>query len=312
MLIAGFDAGQTSTRCRVSRWDGQAWIIHGEGRGPGVSHLAAAHARERFLHAIRCSAAEALGPAQSPELDAAVVGASGIEQGTGLQASACELLAEALQLPLERVDVTGDECTALRGAFPDGDGIVMISGTGMICTGRNREGQEHRCGGWGWRLDGAGSTFDLGHQGLQLSVAMADGRLPDHQLRRDLWQQLSCDSAAQVKALVVKPDCDAARIAALAPTVVDCAAAGLAEAETIVTRSASALARCAGTVAGVLGMDRPNLVGHGGGLAHLHHFRQAVERAVRQELGDVTWVDATGDACHGALTIGKELSLRRR
>ena len=141
---------------------------------------------------------------------------------------------------------------------------------------------------------------------------MADGRLPDHQLRRDLWQQLSCDSAAQVKALVVKPDCDSARIAALAPTVVDCAAAGLAEAETIVTRSASALARCAGTVAGVLGMDRPNLVGHGGGLTHLHHFRQAVERAVRQELGNVTWVNATGDACHGALTICKELSLRRR
>ena len=111
---------------------------------------------------------------------------------------------------------------------------------------------------------------------------------------------------------MVKPDCDAARIAALAPTVVNCAAAGFAEAETIVTRSASALARCAGTVAGVLGVDRPNLVGHGGGLTHLHHFRRSVERAVRQELGDVTWVDATGDACHGALTMAKELCLRRR
>jgi len=311
MLIAGFDAGQTNTRCRVSKWNGVSWISRGEGYGPGVSHLAAKGGKERFLYAIRSSAANALKASEGSELDAAVVGASGIEQGTGLQASACQLLAQTLHLPLAKVDVTGDEFTAMRGAFPDGDGIVMISGTGMICLGRNIKGQEHRCGGWGWRLDGAGSTFDLGHQGLQLSMAMADGRLPDHQLRKMLWDQISCDTAEQVKAWVVKPDCDVAMIAALAPTVVDCAATGLAEAETIVTRSASALARCAGTVAAVLGMDHPNLVGHGGGLTQLHHFRQAVERAVRQELGDVTWVDATGDACHGALTMAKELSLRR-
>ena len=312
MLIAGFDAGQTSTRCRISHWNGASWISSGEGSGPGVSHLAAPGGRERFVHAIRCSAAEALGSSPNSELDAAVVGASGIEKETRLQASACQLLAETLQLPLARVNVTGDECTALRGAFPDRDGIVMISGTGMICLGRNVQGQEHRCGGWGWRLDGAGSTFDLGQQGLQLSVAMADGRLPDHQLRLDLWNQLSCDTAEQVKAWVVQPDCDSAKIAALAPTVVQWAAAGFAEAEAIVTRSATALATCAGTVARVLAMDHPQLVGHGGGLTHLHHFRQAVERAVQQDIGEVRWVRASGDACHGALTMAQELSLKQR
>tara|TARA_B100001175_G_scaffold235700_1_gene202091 strand:+ start:11240 stop:12178 length:939 start_codon:yes stop_codon:yes gene_type:complete len=312
MLIAGFDAGQTSTRCRISQWDGTSWKICGEGSGPGVSHLAATGGRERFLHAVRCSAANALGTSASCELDAAVVGASGIEQGTRLQASACQLLAETLQLPLARVNVTGDEYTALRGAFPDDEGIVMISGTGMICLGRNVQGQEHRCGGWGWRLDGAGSTFDLGHQGLQLSMAMADGRLPDHQLRQDLWKQLSCATAEQVKAQVVQPECDSARIAALAPIVVEYAAAGYAEAEAIVTRSATALASCAGTVARALAMDHPRLVGHGGGLTHLHHFRQAVERAVQKDIGAMRWVRASGDACQGALSIALDLSLKQR
>ena len=311
MLIAGFDAGQTRTRCRVSRWDGMVWHPIGEGRGPGVSHLAAGGGTARFVEAIRTSAAAALGSMPSSALEGAVVGASGVEQGTALQNSACQLLARTLQLPLDRVRVTGDERTALWGAFPDGAGIVMISGTGMICLGRNAEGQEHRCGGWGWRLDGAGSSFDLGHQGLQLSLAMADGRMPDHPLRRQLWTQLSCTSAAQVKALVVQPSCDAATIAALAPTVVASAAAGLAEAEIIVNRSAAALARCAATVARVLAMKQPRLAGHGGGLEHLNHFRQAVRRCVQRELEDVTWVSPAGDACQGALAMATTLGIQR-
>ena len=136
---------------------------------------------------------------------------------------------------------------------------------------------------------------------------MADGRLPDHPMREQLWSQLSCCSAAEVKAKVVQASCDTATIAALAPTVVDSAAAGLSEAEAIVTRSAVALARCAATVAGVLAMDHPRLVGHGGGLVHLRHFRRAVERAVQQELGDVSWVSPAGDACQGALAMAAKL-----
>ena len=308
MLIAGFDAGQTGTRCRISRWDGAIWQPIGEGHGPGVCHLAAPGGADRFLSAIRTSAAAALGETASSGLDAAVMGASGIEQGTPLQDNACQLLAQALQLPRAQVNVTGDERTALWGAFPDGAGLVIICGTGMICLGRDDQGREHRCGGWGWRLDGAGSCFDLGHEGLQLSLAMADGRVPDHPMRQQLWSQLSCASAAEVKARVVQPSCDTATIAALAPTVVECAAAGLGAAEAIVTRSAVALAHCAATVCRVLAVDQPRLVGHGGGLMHLSHFRRAVERAVQRELGEVRWVKPAGDACQGALAMAAALS----
>ena len=42
----------------------------------------------------------------------------------------------------------------------------------LIVLGRNENGHEHRCGGWGWLLDGAGSAYDLGHQGLQLTLRM--------------------------------------------------------------------------------------------------------------------------------------------
>ena len=99
MLIAGFDAGQTSTRCQISRWDGAIWTPVGAGRGPGVSHLAARDGTEYFLQAIRNSAAAALGSGNSTALTAAAVGASGIEQGTPLQDNACQLVATAPESP---------------------------------------------------------------------------------------------------------------------------------------------------------------------------------------------------------------------
>ena len=312
MLLAGFDAGQTSTRCRISRWDGTHWISIGQGKGPGVVHLEATDGRQRFLDAIQRSSAEALGSNPCKALDAAVIGASGIDHGTSHEESASRLLAEALALSREQVLATGDERTALRGAFPDGAGIVLISGTGMVCLGRDGSGREHRCGGWGWRLDGGGSAFDLGHQGLQLTLEMADGRRPDNPLRQQLWTQLACRTAADVKARVVRTDCGTAEIAALAPAVVQAAENGLKPAQAILTKSATTLARCAGTVARTLDLVQPRLVGHGGTLEHLAGFREAVHRAIEEELPDVRWQKPAGDACQGALTMARELALRRR
>jgi len=80
---------------------------------------------------------------------AAAVGARGIEQDSLTQLEGADLAAEALALPRALVVVTGDEQPALRGAFPDRPGIVLISGTGMICVGRGGLGHGVRSGGWG-------------------------------------------------------------------------------------------------------------------------------------------------------------------
>ncbi|MBM5820744.1 MAG: N-acetylglucosamine kinase, partial [Cyanobacteria bacterium K_DeepCast_150m_m2_101] len=53
-LIAGFDAGQTHTTCRLAALhsDG-SWQAIAEGQGSGVSHLAAAGGSERFQQALQ-------------------------------------------------------------------------------------------------------------------------------------------------------------------------------------------------------------------------------------------------------------------
>jgi len=312
MLLAGLDAGQTSTRCRVSQWTGSQWLIVGEGTGPGVSHLAAAGGIERFQQAVRSSVSAALAASDGDALDAVVIGASGIEQGTPLQDQASALLAEALAVAPHQALATGDERTALRGAFPDGAGIVVISGTGTICVGRDGNGLEHRCGGWGWRLDGAGAAFDLGHHALQLSLHMADGRLPDHPLRRTLWQALGCHSSVEVKARVVQPNFGPADLAALAPLVDAAASEGLEDAQRILDRSAEALVAMVSAVATALKLTDPTVVPHGGALLHLPRFRATVDQRLMDRMPGARWCTAAGDACDGALQLARDLVIRPR
>lgn len=318
MLLAGFDAGQTGTRCRIRRWEGDRWLERSTGHGPGVCHLDAVNGERRFQDALRLSfsaAAQSMGSdSELPNaaVNAAVVGASGIEQGTTLQERATSLMAAALGLPRQQVLATGDERTALHGAFPATSGIVLISGTGMICIGRGESGLEHRCGGWGWLLDGAGSAFDLGHQGLQLSLKMADGRLPDHALRQTLWQHLNCSTSADIKARVVRPDFGSSGFASLAPLVVAAADNGLEEAQRILDHSATALVDAVCSVAAHLSLDNPKVSGQGGALKHQSLLRLKVDAALMQRLPQASWHEASGDACDGALELAKDLALKQR
>jgi glucosamine kinase len=325
-LLAGFDAGQTHTTCRLAAVQpGRSWRVLAEGQGPGVSHLEAAGGEERFSHALRASlqaalsgaglaGAPLLAAAGAPLLAAAGVGASGIEHGSAVQQRGQALAAAALQLPAEHVLVTGDERTALRGAFaadgPAGAGIVVISGTGCIALGRDGRGREHRCGGWGWLLDQAGSACDLGRDALALSLEMADGRRPDNDLRPALWQALAGESgvvtAQQVKAMVVAPGFGAAGFARLAPCVEALAAAGDADALAVLQRSAGALAALVRGVAAALDLEQPRVCGQGGALCHLPTFAAAYRQALAAGLPGATVVEATGDACAGALSLAAE------
>lgn len=323
-VIAGFDAGQTHTTCRLALVSsGQ---IVGEGQGPGVCHLAAPQGPERFAAALLQSLENASRQGHGQPgagaftLLAAGIGASGIEAGSPLQAQGRAAAAAALGLAPDRVAVTGDERTALRGAMGGGrdigngsgrGGIVVISGTGTIAVGRNGAGQEHRCSGWGWLLDGAGSAMDIGRDGLALSLQMADGRRPDGPLRPKLWQALGLvapdpASTQALKALVVEPGFGAAGFARLAPLVAELAAAGDPDCQAIVERSAQALAAMAATIANQLQLPAPLVWPMGGALAHLTALGEAFAAALSQACPGAQIAVPQGDACSGALEMARD------
>jgi N-acetylglucosamine kinase-like BadF-type ATPase len=309
-VIAGFDAGQTHTTCRLAQRTASGELEPvAEGQGPGVSHLAAPGGEGRFSAALRLSMAAATSSMGCAEVEllSAAVGASGIEAGSPVQEQGQQLAATALALPTERVTVTGDERTALRGAFPSGAGILVISGTGCIAVGRDCAGREHRCGGWGWLLDGSGSAMDIGRDALMASVRMADGREGDTTLRHSLWSALAVDSAQDLKALVVGADFGPAGFARLAPCVDQLAETGQAEAMAIIDRSAAGLADLVAGVAQALDLPSPEVAAVGGAITHLGTLRRAWRQELVARLPGATLVAPKRDACHGALLLALEL-----
>jgi phenylacetic acid degradation operon negative regulatory protein len=312
VLLAGFDAGQSHTTCRLANGGGS---VLAEGEGPGVVHLAAPEGPARFTAALRESLEAAR--ARLPEgwsaaaLDAAAVGASGIEAGSPVQTEGQALAAAALELPLTRLSVTGDERTALRGAFPAGPGIVVISGTGTIAVGCDGHGREHRCAGWGWLLDGAGSAMDIGRDGLALSLRMADGREPVSPLLAALWQGLGLDPSdpqapQRIKAMVVDPGFGAAGFARLAPLVNRLAEQGDRQAIAILEHNAAALAAMAAAVAQALELKSPPVAMLGGVFTHLSTLRHHFSAALVATLPGATLGKPADDAATGALALARE------
>jgi len=311
-LIAGFDAGQTHTTCRLA--DAATGLALADGTGPGVQHLASPKGPEAFRQAISLSLAAArhgAGLPQDAAPIAAAIGASGIEVDQPVQRLGQQLAGQILALPRSQVVVTGDERTALQGAMgPAAEGIVLISGTGTIAVGRNRAGSEHRCAGWGWLLDGAGSAMDIGRDGLSCSLEMEDGRRADSPLRQQLWQALGLDpsqsgAAATIKAQVVQPDFGAAGFAALAPVVAKAAAAGDTTATAILNRHGRALARMAVTIDRILKLESPAVWPLGGGLTHLEGLHQALAETLSRQLPHARLATPAGDACTGALSFAR-------
>ena len=310
-LIAGFDAGQTHTTCRLRDASGDAVLA--EGQGPGVCHLAAPDGPSRFRLALQASLGDACSQLKAQgQLRAAAIGASGIEVGSAVQAAAQRLASEALGLAMQNVVVTGDERTGLRGAMGHHQaGIVVISGTGTIAVGRNAAGIEHRCAGWGWLLDGAGSAMDLGRDGLALSLAMADGRQPESPLRARLWAGLGLaaddpQAAQAIKAMVVAPDFGPAGFARLAPLVVAAACEGDATAADVVERSALALAQMVVTISQRLQLKAPPVWPMGGALEHLHLLRARLAATLELRCPGAQLLAPAGDACSGALALARD------
>jgi N-acetylglucosamine kinase-like BadF-type ATPase len=167
--VLGIDAGGTKTVCQLADEEGR---ILAEARAGGANLQAAGELHvEKVLHEVMeeaigdrhiVPAAICLGIAgvDRPD-DAAVV--QGIMKRIGYKA---------------RVLVVNDALVALEAGAPGQPGVVIISGTGSICYGRNADGMAARSGGWGYVLGDEGSGYWIGRAALRAVLREADQRGP--------------------------------------------------------------------------------------------------------------------------------------
>ncbi|MGO1041919.1 N-acetylglucosamine kinase [Clostridioides difficile] len=65
---------------------------------------------------------------------------------------------------------------ALAGSLNGEKGINVIAGTGSIAQALDKDGNLHRCGGWGYRLGDEGSAYYIGIATLRMFTMQSDGR----------------------------------------------------------------------------------------------------------------------------------------
>jgi N-acetylglucosamine kinase-like BadF-type ATPase len=100
---------------------------------------------------------------------AAVAGYSFRSRRESFRASVADLF------PGAKVALVPDYEAAFRSAFPEGRGIIVIAGTGSISYGSDGSGISRRSGGYGYRIDDAGSGYGVGRKALAAVLSAADG-----------------------------------------------------------------------------------------------------------------------------------------
>jgi N-acetylglucosamine kinase len=244
-LFLGVDGGQSGTTAVIGDETGR---VLGAGEAGPCNHAAAAEGRAKLERAVTGSLAEAcrqagLDPA-TVEFEAACFGMSGGPEDKEA------ILAGILRT--RRLVVTTDAVTALAGATAEGQGIIVIAGTGSISFGRNAAQRSARAGGWGYVFGDEGGAFDIVRQSLRAILRMDEGWGPPTGLRQPLLDATGSTTANQMLHLFYTPDWPRSRVATLAPLIDRAAAEGDPVAQQILGNAAQELAILAASVRGQL------------------------------------------------------------
>lgn len=157
----------------------------------------------------------------------------------------------AVSLNATEVRLSTDALTAHAGALPDGHGVVLAAGTGVIALAIDqRAGTGRRLDGWGHLFGDEGSAFAVGRAGIAAGLRGFDGRAEPTALTDRIRERLGpLNRASQI--LYRSPT----RVATVAGFAVDVAALALdgdPAAGLIVRDAAAALAHTVSTAVEVV------------------------------------------------------------
>ena len=189
--------------------------------------------------------------------------------------------------------------------------VLILSGTGSCCYGRNPTGRVAKVGGWGHTLGDQGSGYDLGMSSLRAVVEHYDrsGRWPP--LGGDLLQTLQLNEPNDL--ISWAQAAGKADIARLAISVFAAWDRGDRIATAVVGATAHRLAADADACARKLGPGRQptRFVLAGSLLREQPRFRASVLRELRRLRPDATATLLTRDPAWGAVLLARRLRAPR-
>jgi N-acetylglucosamine kinase-like BadF-type ATPase len=235
-LVLGIDGGGTKTD--VVLMDRQRQILgSGQAGSTNWNSVGLDGARTHLGQAIDAALADAV--RDRSDVSTVCIGASGVDRPLDRERMT-QWLGDLF--PAARLIIHNDAVIALAsGTGGEIYGIVLISGTGMIVYGFDRQGNRVRAGGWGALLGDAGSGYAIGAGVLKAVTWAADGRATETALTAAVLEHLGMEQPQQLIDWTYS-SIAWERFAALAPLAMRCTEEGDAIADAIVEEAAKGLA----------------------------------------------------------------------
>jgi len=272
----GFDGGGTKTDCVLV--DSKGTVLARATAGPS-NPLRAGYAKAWFTLSDAGDIVLERRHLKSDEIRGICAGIGGASR---------ESVANKLKSFLERsfpeaaVEVTTDIDVTLEAAVGQGEGAILIIGTGSAAFGRNEDGETARSGGRGPWFSDEGSAFDIGRRALNAVVRAEELRGPETELSTQILQWLDSRDWSHVLDWVSKnPDDVFPRVFPLVARLGD---KGDSVSQGILKSAADSLAGLVCSVLTRLGMDTHEVPVAlcGGTLGRSKFFDAAIEESLRR------------------------------
>ena len=293
-VFVGVDAGGSRTIAALAR-------------GTEVVRTITARAANPNLIGID-AAARTIGRCITLVLDGESPSAIGIGvAGAGDESVAAQLRASlSRRFPTARIALCHDARIALRAALPEGDGLVLIAGTGSIAYAEIGA-QSFRAGGYGYLLGDKGSGYAIGAAALRHLLAEMEIGSAKSAMLAELAAHLGVNDRAGALARIYQSSTPVADIAACAPLVLRHAERGEELSTGIVQQAAQGLCELIARVE----IRNPKcalpVVFSGGLLRERNALTQRLERCVADASLDVRILTARVEPYIGALSEARRL-----
>lgn len=187
----GVDGGGSKTYAVITDEHGH---VIGVGRGGNGNHQK--NRREAEL-SLKQAVTEALGAAKLTEeqIEFAWFGLAGADRESDFHI----LRPIIAGLGLPRTEISCDTWIALRAGTEESHGVVLICGSGVNCSGKNRTGDTFQCGGFGYRFGDFGGGYDLSVEVFRTVIRSYEGREKATTLSEKLIDLLGYSSVAELR-----------------------------------------------------------------------------------------------------------------
>jgi len=204
-----------------------------------------------------------------------------------------------------KIIVTNDGEIALFGGVGEDEGVIVISGTGSICYGRNKKGEIKRAGGWGHIIGDEGSGYYIGINAINYIAKAYDG-INEKTIMTDLiLDYLNLEGPQDLIDYIYRSGAGKSEIASLARLVDEAYKKGDIAAKKILLKAAFELFLCAKAVIYNLNLNDKNikLAINGSVIVKNECVNMEFKRLMNENLPFVEISNMKHDAAYGAVLM---------